>query len=407
MIKIENKRECSGCSACYSICPSKAIEMKEDEEGFRYPTVNREKCINCNLCVKICPILNKEKNNRVEKFKTQAYVAYNKDNEIRKKSAAGGIYEALGEKIIEIGGVVFGACFNDKFEVIHSYAEKKEELIKFSGSKYVQSIIGDSYKDVKNFLEQGRYVLFSGTPCQIEGLRAFLRRDYENLYLVDIVCHGVPSPKVSRYYINWHENKRKSKIKYMSYREKTYGATSTTLTFKFENGKEYSQGYESDFLLKSFLNGLISRPSCYECRFKTVERNSDITLGDVWNIEKIDKNFKNTTGNTALLVHSEKGKRLLNETEKLILQQENLEDILELNANGKRPMITESAIENKEREKLFYDLNQNLSISQIEKKYAHTTLKQRIKAILKKIFSKIGILEKIKNIKGKEKKCRR
>jgi len=401
MIEIKNKKCCSGCSACYSICPSKAIEMKEDEEGFRYPVVNREKCIDCNLCVNICPILNKEKNSKKEDFKTQAYVAYNKDEAIRKKSAAGGTYEALGEKIIEMGGVVFGACFNENFEVHHSYVEKKEDLIKFSGSKYVQSVIGDSYKEVKEFLKQGRSVLFSGTPCQIEGLRAFLRKDYENLYLVDIVCHGVPSPKVSRKYIEWHESKRKSKIKYMSYREKTYGATSTTLTFNFENGKKYSHGYESDFLLKSFLNGLISRPSCYECKFKTIERNSDITLGDVWNIEKIDKKFKNATGNTALLVHSEKGKELLNETKKLVIQQENLEDILKLNANGKRPMITKSAIENKEREKLFFDLNQDVDISQIERRYAPTTFKQKVKFILKKIFAKMGILEKLKSIKRK------
>lgn len=400
MIQIKDKVNCSGCSACYNICPQKAIEMHEDEEGFAYPKIDANKCINCNLCEKVCPILNKIDNNKLDnETETLAYIAYNKDKNVRDTSAAGGIFSALAEKIIDLKGVVFGASFNDKFEVIHTYTENKEDLKKFRGSKYVQSVIGDSYRIVKEFLKKDRYVLFSGTTCQVEGLKKYLGKEYERLYLVDLVCHGVPSPKVIRKYKEYQQKKYKSKITYMSYREKTFGATSTTLSLQFENGKRYSRGHESDFILGAFLKGIISRPSCYNCKFKTIHRISDITLGDIWHINQLDNEFHSENGNTALLVHTTKGKKLLLSTNLLYVKEENLNDVLTLNANGKPSMVTESAKLPKEREEFFAELDKN-DFSKIVKKYYPQNIKASIKLAFKKILFRLGILEKLKKFKG-------
>ena len=166
MLNIKSKSQCCGCSACFNICPKDAVEMKEDEYGFRYPVINEEKCINCGLCEQKCPILKGQESNN----NPIAFACINKDESIRKKSSSGGIFSLVADYILENNGVVFGAAFDDKFDVKHIYAENREELSKLRGSKYVQSSIGKSYREAKEFLDNGRKVLFTGTPCQIEGL---------------------------------------------------------------------------------------------------------------------------------------------------------------------------------------------------------------------------------------------
>ena len=394
MIEISDKTKCSGCTACFNVCPKDAIEMIEDEEGFLYPKVNKKKCIKCGLCSKICPNINKIYREK----KPTCYIAYNKNENIRNHSTSGGIFSAISKKIVEYGGVVFGASYDKEFNVEHTYVESEKDLEKFRGSKYVQSKIGNSYRKVKEFLNDDRYVLFSGTPCQIYGLKMYLQKEYEKLYCVDLVCHGVPSPKVIRKYKIYQKKKFKAKIKYMSYREKTYGASSSTMTLKFENGKEYVKGYESDFVLGCFIKGLISRPSCYNCNFKTISRISDFTLGDVWNAEKLKSKYSSEIGNTAVFVHSQKGKKLLLELDDVFLSKENLDKIIELNAGAAPSMLTESAYLPKEREEFFIDLNKR-DMEDMIKKYYPKTLKGEIKRNLKKIFYKVGLLEKVKKIK--------
>lgn len=178
MINIQEKSKCCGCYGCYNICPKGAIEMVQDEKGFYYPQIIKEKCINCGLCNKICPISNKIEIENSPK----AFAAYNKDKRIREKSSSGGVFTLLAEKILEQNGVVFGAKFDENFNVVHSYVERKEDLEVFRGSKYVQSKIGDTYKKAEELLKNGRLVLFSGTPCQIEGLKKYIRKEYDNLY---------------------------------------------------------------------------------------------------------------------------------------------------------------------------------------------------------------------------------
>lgn len=213
MIQIENKQKCTGCSACVQTCPKQCISFEEDEQGFRYPCVNQELCIDCGLCEKVCPCINENE----QIMPLDIYAAKNPDKEIRKKSSSGGFFTMLAESIIDEGGVVFGARFNKKYNVIHDYTETKDGIEAFRGSKYVQSIIGDTYKQARDFLKAGRKVLFSGTPCQIAGLRLFLRKDYEHLYTVDFICHGVPSPGVFRWYLQEEINNyaaRKSSKKF-------------------------------------------------------------------------------------------------------------------------------------------------------------------------------------------------
>ena len=277
MLEIENKEKCSGCHACYSVCPTKAIEMVKDEKGFKYPVIDQPKCVNCHLCEKTCPIINK----KIVDNEPKAYSCYNKNNEVRSKSSSGGIFTLIASKILEKNGVVFGASFNNKFMVEHIYVEKEEELYKIRGSKYLQSIIGDSYKQAKKFLEEGRYVLFTGTPCQIEGLLSYLNKDYENLITQDIICHGVPSPKVWNKYLEYREKEDGEIPLEINFRSKENGWKNYNLKFRY-NGHEYKNNQNTDKYMQAFLKNVSLRESCYNCSFKKINRLSDITLADFW-----------------------------------------------------------------------------------------------------------------------------
>ena len=204
MIAIKEKHNCCGCSACVQVCPKQCIRMYADNEGFLYPQVNSTICIDCGLCEKVCPVINQNKPN----VPLSVYAAKNINEEVRIKSSSGGIFTLLAEQIISEGGVVFGARFNENWEVVHDYTETIDGLESFRGSKYVQSSISDNFKVAKQFLKEGRKVLFSGTPCQIAGLKKFLQKEYENLLTMEVVCHGVPSPMVWRDYIDYKRAKR-------------------------------------------------------------------------------------------------------------------------------------------------------------------------------------------------------
>lgn len=197
MIKITDKSRCCGCESCRSVCPKKCISMKADKEGFLYPEVDLSQCVDCKLCEKVCPVLHPALLDR----KPKVFAGINNDIKIRLQSSSGGIFTLLAEQILHKGGIVFGACFDEHWNVVHSYTDTIEGLEHFRGSKYVQSYVGDSFVQVKKFLDEGREVLFSGTPCQIAGLKNFLRKPYHNLLTVDVVCHGVPSPKVWQSYL--------------------------------------------------------------------------------------------------------------------------------------------------------------------------------------------------------------
>ena len=292
--------------ACFNACPKNCITMKDNSEGFWYPKIDSELCIDCGLCEKVCPVLTEYKGNP----KGKAYAAINNDEDIRLKSSSGGVFTLLAETIINKGGIVFGAAFDEDFKVRHVLVESVSDLEKLRGSKYVQSQIGDTYRLAKTMLENGRMVLFSGTPCQISGLKSYLRKPYENLIMQDIVCHGVPSPNVWGRYVSLREEKALAKTSKVTFRNKEQGWKNYLVSFDFKNSAKYSQTVGRDSYMKAFLSELCLRPSCYDCHSKSLERESDITLADFWGVENVAPSMFDNKGTSLILVNSAKGEKL-------------------------------------------------------------------------------------------------
>lgn len=381
MIDIKKKEECNGCYGCFSICPKKCISMQRDNEGFEYPKVDQSKCIDCGLCENVCPVINTPK---IEKSKTMAYACKNRNLEERKESSSGGIFYSLCKQVINNGGVVFGAAFDENFNVYHTYAETLDDCVKFRGSKYVQSKIGDSYIKVRGFLEDGKVVLFSGTQCQIKGLNLYLRKKYDNLITVDIVCHGVPSPKIFKSYREKLISLNNSKISDIKFRDKERGWKKYSFVTKFENGSIYSKISREDIYMKGFLNNLYLRPSCYECKAKNFKSGSDISLADYWGIESKHSNFDDDIGVSLVLVNSKKGKNIIDSLENTI---EILKTDLEYAIN-QNPCIIKSVNYNYKREEFFKRFNGD-NFDKLVIKYTRVPLINKLNNRVYRILNKI------------------
>jgi len=322
--------KCSGCYSCEQICPKSCIKMVVDQEGFWYPVVDKQKCINCHLCERACPIVTPLTSVTIEQPK--AYAAYNLNEEIRAQSSSGGVFTALAEYVLSLGGVVFGAAFQDDFSVSHICVETAEQLNKLRGSKYLQSKIGNTYKEAKGLLDSGRIVLFTGTPCQIEGLLAFLGKEYDNLYTQDLICHGVPSPMVWQKYVKYREKKAASTTRRTFFRHKNYGWKMYSVQFEFTNCTEYIQAHDVDLYMTSFLRNWCLRPSCYACHFKKKNRLSDITLADFWGIENVCPEMDDDKGTSLVLVNSKRGNLLFDKIQNnLAIEKVDFEKSIEYN----------------------------------------------------------------------------
>jgi coenzyme F420-reducing hydrogenase beta subunit len=382
MIKITKKQDCSGCHACYNACPVNCITMIDDKEGFLYPNVDDTKCINCGLCEKVCPIINKKQ--RVNN--TIAYASINKNENIRNESSSGGIFTLLAENIINDGGVVFGACFNDKLDLVHSYVDTIEDLSKFRGSKYLQSKIGDTYKQTKEFLKKGTKVLFSGTPCQIDGLISYLGRDYDNLICVDIICHGVPSPKVFKMYRAELEKKYGSTTRRIAFRRKDYGWKLYSVLLSFDNNTEYRKNLREDIFMRGFLQNLYLRPSCYDCKSKTLNRLSDITIADFWGIENIVPELDDDRGTSLVLINSNKGKKIFDQLQdKMIVKQVDCDEAIKYN-----PSAIKSVPINPKRDMFFNKLDSNAkNVNSLILKYTKLRLDKKLYRKTRRILSKV------------------
>lgn len=308
MIIIKSKYDCCGCGACAQRCPHNAIELTQDNEGFLYPQIDESICIDCGLCERVCPIINQELPS--EPIKT--FAAKNNDENIRQQSSSGGIFTLLATKVINNGGVVFGAIFNAKWEVEHDYTDTIEGLAKFRGSKYVQSKIGNNYILAEEYLKDGKQVLFSGTPCQIAGLKRFLRKEYDNLICVDIICHGVPSPFIWQKYLEQYNPADLSSI---SFRDKTNSWKRYEVVIRQGKKTLIREDIGKNIYMKLFLSDLCLRPSCSNCSSKSGKSKSDITIADFWGIQHLHPDFDDDKGCNLILINSKKGLNLFNKLE--------------------------------------------------------------------------------------------
>lgn len=344
---LDDPRLCCGCSACSQICPQGCITMNKNSEGFLYPNINSLSCINCKLCIKACPIINQKVKNK----KPLRIFAYHADNEnIRMTSSSGGAFHYFATKIIEQNGFIMGAGFNEEWKVTHQEATSLKELENLKRSKYVQSDINNTYQRTQELLKKGEIVLFTGTPCQIAGLHSYLRKEYNNLYTIDLICHGVPSPDVFDAYsaeisntkscdINSNplrfykkNNKEGKKISYINFRTKKGNNLWRlySLELNFQNSDTHIiHDWKHDIYSKGFLDNLYLRESCYQCQFRNLTSGADITIGDFWGIEKYLTSHDDNKGTNVIIINTQKGAQLCSDMTSI--HEGNLQQIIEHN----------------------------------------------------------------------------
>lgn len=382
MTIISDKSYCCGCNACAQICPQKCIKMQSDIEGFEYPSIDIAKCVNCGLCKKICPV----KNINMEDNKTlNTYVSFAKKEDIRLKSSSGGMFTLFAEEILNRGGIIFGAAFDEKFLVHHIGIDNREDLSKLRGSKYLQSRIENTYFEARQFLNTRHFVLYVGTACQIAGLKAYLNKDYEKLYTIDVLCHGVPSPKVWETYIRYQEKQHKEFIESIFFRHKIQGWKTFSMKLLFRDSQKYEKIFQNDCFMQLFLKDICLRPSCYNCKFKSLNRPSDITIGDCWGIENYMPDMDDDKGTSVVIVHSEKGQVLFDGLKNQIVYREAETDkALPPSADSRK-----SVVMHPKRDKFFKQLEHGAGMEQLVKLLKPNSFiraKEKIKSFLKKFI---------------------
>lgn len=412
MIHITDKKNCCGCSACVQRCPKQCIRLEEDTEGFLYPQVDEETCIKCGLCEKVCPILN-----QADKLSVLEVLAVkNPNDEERMNSSSGGVFLPLAREVINQGGVVFGAVYDESWEVHHVYAEKIEDVYPMMGSKYLQSKIGNSFKDAERFLKQGREVLFVGSPCQIAGLRTYLRnKQYSNLLAVDFLCHGVPSPGVWRRYLaetyGGYDAKEQSRLQATAGKNSvllsSLNATSPIGDIKFRDKRESGWKkyrfvvrqksaskadqntvlssdihYDNPFM-RGFLSDIYLRPSCYACKCKNGVNHSDMTIADFWGINQIAPEFDDDKGVGLVLLNTKKGEEYFSRLP-MDMMPSNLEKAHYYNGG-----FNEHTKAHPKRDQFFFLIENGKSIKAAVDICLRLPFKQRVVRVVKKIVKKI------------------
>ncbi len=339
--------KCTGCAACANICNHNAIEMCYGEEGFLFPHIDKIKCVDCGLCKITCPA-----NNPVSLYKEPigVYSGWSKDDNVRMRSASGGAFAEIASFFIKhYNAVVFGVAMNQNLDAVHVSIEKIEDLYRLQGSKYIQSHIGDAYRQTLYFLQRGRFVLFSGTPCQIGGLRKFLKKDYETLFTIDLICHGVPSKRIFIDYIKYIEGKLGHRVRDIKFREKKCSwiffniAVNEQAGISNKNIYEYEGGYFEDPFIRAFLRDNILRPSCYQCQYTKTKRTADYTLADWWGYagnSRMDKDFEQK-GVSLIFCNTHKSFSLIKNMN-ILLRQRTLTEALETNKSLQYPFVMPS-----------------------------------------------------------------
>lgn len=372
-IKWNLPKECCGCTACVNICPKQCIEMETDKEGFLYPVVDQQNCINCGRCKTVCPIDAKANETDI----LCAYAAMNYDPDTRLVSSSGGIFALLAEEIIAQNGVVFGAILTDDCKSVkHTIARNNHELRRMFGSKYMQSDLRGVYPQVKEALRNGKKVLFTGTPCQINGLRLFLGKEYENLLLVDIICHGVPSPALWSKYVASIEKKYHATVTDVNFRSKKNGWQDFGINRIDKQNRELFISKDQDPYMQMFLRNYCLRPSCYQCSAKEI-RYSDITIGDFWGIENVMPEMNDGMGTSAIIVRTGKGEAFIKQVSTgMRMKKTDYKVIVQHNSAEIKPVYKPL-----QRESFFVDMNSK-SFSALQRKYLKKSVKTKLRSVL-------------------------
>ena len=389
---VENKQECTGCGACYNVCPKNAITMEMNSKGFYSPVIDGEKCVDCGLCDKICP-LDKYKSQNIEQ--PRAFAFQNSDEETLYKCASGGAFAYFAKNVTDSGGIVYGVVYDENLVVCHTRADNLKDLEKMYSSKYVQSDTRGTLKSAKADLQDGKTVLYSGTPCQIAGLKSYLGKDYNNLITVDLVCHGVPSPLVfERYKSEITKKLRKNEqILNIDFRSKINGWSGLLYTTIFTNKRLFHISMYKDNLMRAFLGNIILNKSCSDCKFNKIPRVADITLADFWGADNYDVTLNNKKGLSVILINTEKGHELIKNVEKTCLIKEvPLDVIIKYNKN-----ISGSSVPNVKRDEFLEDIKKGKSLKSCVQKYMDDPLYIKLYRILPqflKNFIKYKILKR-------------
>ncbi len=441
---IYNSRYCTGCSACSQACPSKAVTMEADDEGFLFPLIDENLCNDCDLCKRICPVnkaffskhgivtdedgssvfiagkeglLSASADKDVSSIEgkgrlssasagndgtsslsagngenphtftgKRAFACYSTNDETRGKSSSGGIFSELAVKTLENGGVVFGAAFDSDFSVRHRFVDSIDSLDDLRRSKYVQSDIGDTFIKAKEFLDEGREVLFCGTPCQIAGLKSFLRKNYTNLCACDLACFGVPSPKVWEMYTDFLKDRHQSGIRSISFRDKSGGWKEYHMRISFTNGDEYLVKAKDELYFIGFGKNIFNRRACFDCRFRVQNSGADITLADFWGIDKMNIEVNDDNRGVSLAItHSKTGEVAMARIgDFAALSECDAGEAVKYN-----PRLVSSAAEPAGRAAFFADMKNGFDFDRLRRKHMDNfSMKYKLKRMIKKVLGR-------------------
>lgn len=385
-----NKEKCCGCSACVNACPKHALKMISDRDGFFYPQMNISMCIHCGKCVEVCP-MEKEICDYFPTF-FQAFAAYSKKDSYIYNSSSGGIFPEIASWVIQNGGVVYGATMDENFNVFHTRIVQRSDIHCLQGSKYVQSYMGESMAQCQEDLEKKKMVFFTGTGCQIFGLKQYLGKEYNNLLTADVICHGVPSNLFFKQYIEFLEKKHRGKLTEINFRDKKRNGWSITQRYQIQKKKivkDYFLNRDMSEYFTAFLNGMIARESCYICPFATLDRSADITMGDFWGYQRTRPDLAHKEGLSLLLINTEKGIQIVRELQKTGVYFERISyESVEKSDNKNLYIPTKRPLE---RDKIYEDLHK-YDFTYIAKKYCrgNRTLKAYIKN--SRFYSKVRMI---------------
>lgn len=382
MIDIQ-KKQCTGCAACADVCSKNCIDMSLDSEGFRYPKVNSLTCVNCDLCKSVCPALNGAEYDTL----AETYAVKSNDEKVRFESSSGGAFSQIAKYILNNGGIVFGAAFDDDWTVHHIAVDSEGDLRLLRTSKYTQSRMHGIYRQVKKKLKEGYKVLFTGTPCQVNALKLFLKEDYDNLTLVDFICHGVPSETVWKKYTDFISAGKT--IQNINFRDKSESWSRYSVMVGFDDESTYSCIFNSDPYMKLFLSDYILRPACYNCPSKTPNRSSDITLADLWGAREIKDNIDDDKGLSMVILNTDKGKKVFESVSDSVTA----EKIDYSKAIAHNPSAVHSVGMPKNRNKVLNDIfrTDNPDFAHIARKYDYSNkftnkIKRKLKYALKTLL---------------------